>query len=129
MRIQNPLSVINKKNLGPTYNIKETDKDTNIHTDIGYDKNITPYNKTENNDIEEKEEEYGILFVALYVDILEDFVISDLPLDQSWDQDMHGASFPRYYDNLVSTGLQEVDGEKILQQSTWMFQHQKEFLI
>ena len=67
--------------------------------------------------------------MALYVDILEDFVISDLPLDQSWDQDMHGASVPRYDDNLISTVLQEVDGEKILQQSTWMFQHQKEFLI
>ena len=65
--------------------------------------------------------------MALYVDILEDFVISDLPLDHSWDQDIHGASFPRYDDNLVSTGLQEVDGEKYYSKALGCFNTRRNF--
>ena len=66
--------------------------------------------------------------MALYVARLEGFVISYLQLDQARYQDMHGASIPRSNKNLVSAGLQEVDGENILQQITWMFQPQQEFL-
>ena len=65
--------------------------------------------------------------MALDVDILEGFGRSDLPLDQARDQYMHGASVTRFDENLVSAGIQEVDGESFFIKALGCFNPKRNF--
>ena len=65
--------------------------------------------------------------MAFYVAILEGFVRYYFPLYQAREQYMHGASVPRSDENLISVGLQEVDGDFFCRKALGCFNPRRNF--